>query len=356
MSTLSALYGRVASARRAWYRRRQQAVRRLPHPVVSVGNLVVGGSGKTPVVALVARILLEHGERPVVLSRGYARRQPQDGVVVVGDGRGVLEPVERAGDEPFMLAHALPGVPVLVSEDRYLAGQLGAHRFGATVSILDDGFQHLQLARDVDLLLVAPADLEEDVLPTGRLREPLGSAAVAHAVIVPGSVEDAALVATRLGVAHRFTATTHMGAPRAVSVSVAGGGAGAGDVIAVAAPVPGDRVFAVSGIARPQRFLASLEQQGWRVADFLAFRDHHWFTAADLARIDAAAGAAGATCVVTTEKDAVRLAAAAARPRVPWFSMPVQVVVDPVGEFTEWLLARVASARTSLTSVEPAHR
>ena len=111
MSALSALYGRVASARRAWFARRAHAVRRLPVPVVSVGNLVVGGSGKTPVAAHVARLLLDRGERPAILSRGYARREFQDGVVVVSDGTSVLERVERAGDEPFMLAHALPGDP-----------------------------------------------------------------------------------------------------------------------------------------------------------------------------------------------------------------------------------------------------
>jgi tetraacyldisaccharide 4'-kinase len=355
LSTLGALYGRVATARRAWYRRRHQAVRRLPHPVISVGNLVVGGSGKTPVVALVARTLLEHGHRPAVLSRGYARRQFQDGVVVVSDGRRVLEPVERAGDEPCMLAHALPGVPVLVSGDRYLAGQLGAHRFGTTVSILDDGFQHLQLARDVDLLLASPSDLDEDVLPAGRLREPLGAAAAAHAVIVHGSAEEAALVAARLGVAQCFTAATHMGGPRAVPAP--GGGAGRGDEDAsVVVPAPGDRVYVASGIARPERFLASLEYQGWRVADYRAFRDHHWFTAADLARIDAAATAAGATCVVTTEKDAVRLSAVGVRPRLPWFSMPVEVAVNPAGEFVAWLLERLTSGRASPDPAMPMHR
>jgi tetraacyldisaccharide 4'-kinase len=126
-----------------------------------------------------------------------------------------------------------------------------------------------------------------------------------------------------------------MGAPRAVPTPRGGVDVPAG------LPVPGDGVFAVSGIARPERFLASLEQQGWRVADNLAFRDHYWFTAADVARIDAAASAAGATCVVTTEKDAVRLAAAGATPCVPWFSMPVQVVVEPAGKFADWLLERV---------------
>ena len=133
MSALSALYGRVASARRAWFSRRPHTVRRLPHAVVSVGNLVVGGSGKTPVAALVARILLQDGERPAILSRGYARRERLDGVVVVSDGHDVLEPASRAGDEPFMLATALPGVPVLVCEDRYLAGQLAHRKFGTTV-------------------------------------------------------------------------------------------------------------------------------------------------------------------------------------------------------------------------------
>ena len=126
-----------------------------------------------------------------------------------------------------------------------------------------------------------------------------------------------------------------MCAPRAVAPSIGG------TDVPVRLPEPGDRVFAVSGIARPERFLASLEQQGWRVADHLAFRDHHWFSLADLARIDAVATTAGATCVVTTEKDAVRLAAAGARPRVPWFSMPIQVVVEPAGDFADWLLERV---------------
>jgi tetraacyldisaccharide 4'-kinase len=119
------------------------AQRRLDRPVVSVGNLSVGGSGKTPLVAYIARLLEDAGERPAILSRGYARTRPEDGVTVVSDGIRLRADLERAGDEPLMLARALPRVPVLVCADRYLAGRLAELRLGATAHLLDDGFQHL---------------------------------------------------------------------------------------------------------------------------------------------------------------------------------------------------------------------
>ena len=124
MSVLSASYGRLARLRRSWYERHPQAQRILERPVISVGNLSVGGSGKTPVVATLARLLMAMGHRPAILSRGYARRRNVDGVVVVSDREGVLEPVENSGDEPQMLARELPGVPFLVCPDRHLAGRL----------------------------------------------------------------------------------------------------------------------------------------------------------------------------------------------------------------------------------------
>jgi tetraacyldisaccharide 4'-kinase len=152
---LSRLYGRAAQSRRAWYGRHPDRVRHLARPVISVGNLVVGGSGKTPVVDTIARLLLAAGEHPVILSRGYGRRRQADGVVVVSDGQSIRVPVEESGDEPQMLARALAGVPVLVSPDRYLAGCLAERRFGCTVHLLDDGFQHVQLARDINLLVMS---------------------------------------------------------------------------------------------------------------------------------------------------------------------------------------------------------
>lgn len=326
MSVLSGAYGRVARLRRSWYARRPHARRRLDRPVVSVGNLVVGGTGKTPVVATVARILLASGERPAVLSRGYARRQPSDGVLVVSDGTRVIEPVERSGDEPQMLARRLPGIPVLVSPDRFLAGRLAERRFGATVLLLDDGFQHVQLARTVDLLLVEPADLDERVLPSGRLREPVEAASAADAVLVPGgSPLDAEEVARRLRVPRSFTMHRQFGAVRTLN--------GGGDLAKVDATV-----LAVSGIARPGRFHAALRAEGWNVVRELPFADHHWFTDRDIARIAEAARSAGADLIVTTEKDAVRLEGLLpGRSRVPWAYLPMEVTIEPAEEFASWL-------------------
>ena len=325
MSVLSAAYGRVARLRRAWYDRRPHARRHLDHPVVSIGNLVVGGSGKTPVVATVAQMLHVMGERPAVLSRGYARRRPADGVVVVSDGTRVLEPVERSGDEPQMLARRLPGVPVLVSSDRFLAGRLAERRFGATVLLLDDGFQHLQLARTVDLLLVDPADLEEHVLPSGRLREPLDTARAADAVLVSGDAAEAARVAGTLAVRRAFMLRRHYGALRPLT--------GGGEV----SPA-GRTAVAVSGIARPERFQAALRDEGWTVVSEMRFADHHWFTRRDVARIRDVAAAAHADVVVTTEKDAVRLEKVAAQPDgIPWAYLPMEITIAPTPEFSSWL-------------------
>ena len=197
--------------RRSWYERHPQSRRSLDRPVISVGNLSVGGSGKTPIVAALARMLLDMGQRPAILSRGYARRRATDGVVVVSDGNRVLEPVENSGDEPQMLARALPGVPVLVCADRHLAGRLAEKRFDATVMLLDDGFQHLALGRNVDVLVMPASDLDDAVLPSGRLREPLDSASSADCVLVPGSLEDMSRVAATFDRMPVFRVTNHFG-------------------------------------------------------------------------------------------------------------------------------------------------
>lgn len=324
-SALSAVYGRVAALRRSWYEGRPSTRKRLASPVISVGNLVVGGSGKTPIVAAIARLLVEMGERPAILSRGYARRTTPEGVVVVSDGRSVRATAGESGDEPQMLARALPSVPVLVSADRYLAGRLAEQRFGATVHVLDDAFQHVQLERTVDLLVVSADDIGEPVLPSGRRREPLSAARSAHAVLAYATADDAQQIADRLGVAAAFAVAPRYGDLR----SMAGSGV----------PASERRVVAVAGIARPERFFAALRAQGYDVARKLTFRDHHWFSSADLARIEAAAAEAQATLVVTTEKDAVRLDGVPGVPGVPWAVLPMDVVLDP--PFSAWLQARL---------------
>jgi tetraacyldisaccharide 4'-kinase len=305
--------------RRSWYERHPQSRRSLSRPVVSVGNLSVGGSGKTPIVAALARMLLDMGERPAILSRGYGRRAG-DGVVVVSDGTAVLEPVERSGDEPQMLARALPGVPVLVCAERYLAGLLAERRLGSTVLLLDDGFQHLSLGREVDVLVVAASDLDDAVLPSGRLREPIDAASSADCLLVPGPPEDMARVSAAFDRMAVFRVMNHYDTLRSLEST----------------DVSGRRVVAATAIARPERFFTALREQGYDLVRTLSFPDHHWFTARDLRRIRAAARVAAADLVVTTEKDAVRMP-----PQPGWAVLPMTAAIEPADRFVSWLRDRL---------------
>src|SRR5262249_53672063 len=142
-----------------------------PSPRISVGNLAMGGRGKTPAVVHLAKLLLEAGEKPAVVTRGYGRQRREDGAVVVSDGQHRLADLDRSGDEPLMIARAVPGAAVVVCEQRSVAATLAERVLGATVTLLDDGFQHRAIERDVDLVIVAPVDLEDRPLPLGRLRE-----------------------------------------------------------------------------------------------------------------------------------------------------------------------------------------
>jgi tetraacyldisaccharide 4'-kinase len=335
VNPLSAFYGQVARFRRTWYERRPHLRRQLGCPVISVGNLVVGGSGKTPVVAAVAQLLREAGYAPAVLSRGYARRNAQDGVVVVSDGRSVVAPVESSGDEPQMLARTLTGVPVLVSPDRSLSGTLAQRQFGANVVVLDDGFQHLQVGRTVDLLLMSEQDVQEPLLPAGRLREPTEAARHADALLVPEGGGDARGLARRFGIADAFTVSTTMLPPRLVTP--------------FGEPVTRTlrRVVAVAGIARPQRFFTGLRTAGYDIVEEIAFRDHRWFTRRDVDRIAAAVVATNADGVLTTEKDAVRLekcGRGSLNEDTVLAYVPIVARVEPAEAFRSWLLDRIGGA------------
>src|SRR5439155_11966895 len=235
---------------------------RLMRPVVSVGNLRVGGSGKTPIVEYIARLLHAQGERPAILTRGYARRVPLDGVTVVSDGSAVRATLDSAGDEPLMLAQALPGVAVLVGSNRYLSGCLAERTLGATVHILDDGFQHVELERDADLLLVAEEDLTDRPLPAGRLRERVSAAAIADAALVTAGYDTAAeRIGRMMAISTVFRVTRTIGAPRMIT----------GTRESVVVP-PQSRVFVVTGIARPDRFIADVVGTGWDVSGMMTFR------------------------------------------------------------------------------------
>jgi tetraacyldisaccharide 4'-kinase len=327
MSLASLLYATLARERREWYAARPGWRRRLERPVISIGNVAVGGSGKTPAAAHVARLLVEAGQRPAILTRGYARAFPSAGVTVVSDGVRMMADIDRAGDEPLMLARQLPSIPVLVSEDRHLAGVVAERRLGCTVHVLDDGFQHFQLERDIDLVLVSPEDVERPLtLPAGRLREPLDVVRCASAAIVasadPGQ---AAAVGAAIGVQTVFRLRRYLERPRLVEP--------AGRIVS---PAAGTRVLALAGLARPDRFFADLAGDGWTVAGQVAFADHHRYTPEDLAQIVAKMRAVRAVMVVTTEKDLVRLLPLRPLP-VPVAWAPMQVSIEPAAEFREWL-------------------
>jgi tetraacyldisaccharide 4'-kinase len=319
---LSTLYAAIARRRRERFDRRPDLRRRLRRPVISVGNLAVGGRGKTPLVATITRELLAMGERPAILTRGYARTRSEDGVVVVRDPDGIRSDLARGGDEPLMLARQLAGVSVLASPDRYLAGCLAEHHFGATVHLLDDGFQHLQLDRDIDIVIVGRDDVARPVtLPRGRLREPLDTLAAADAILT----SDADITIDIRGAdVPIFGLTRRMEAPANVPASAA--------------------VLALAGIAGPARFFGDLTGLGWNVVRRLAFRDHHPYSSRDLGRIFAEARAAGADAVLTTEKDYVRLLPFRPFPMLTGW-VPLTMEPDPLPEFRRWLAGSLNAAR-----------
>jgi tetraacyldisaccharide 4'-kinase len=285
--------------------------------VISIGNLAVGGRAKTPMAALVAERLMVAGERPAILSRGYGRRDAADGVVVVRDPDGIRADLDRAGDEPLMLARRLEGVAVLASPNRYLAGRLAERHFGCTVHVLDDGFQHFDLHREADLVIVAQQDLASArTLPGGRLREPLDAAYAADAFIALDGADVAAISAGR----PCWTARRTLGG------------------------VPQEPALAVAGIAEPRTFFDGVRAIGARMVGELAFADHHRYSRADFARIVDAAGAAGASLVVTTEKDHVRLLPFRPFP-LPVVAVPLTIEIDDRPAFEAWLAECIRRAR-----------
>jgi len=274
MTTLSILFGAAVSARNALYNRGMLSSRKLERPVVSVGNLCVGGSGKTPFVLLLGELLKQRGLPFDVLSRGYGRRTR--GVAVVDPGGASRD----FGDEPLLMARKLQ-VPVIVGEDRFAAGRLAEEQFPSRLHLLDDGFQHRALARDFDIVLVTPEDAHDRLLPAGRLREPLSALARADAVVLTSGAPEGAfpLDGKLVWRAHRTIAPCDL--PK--------------------------HPLAFCAIARPQHFFVQLRNAGIDLAGEASFRDHHQYTEKDIRELMAMAARAEADGFVTTEKDAVNL-------------------------------------------------
>jgi tetraacyldisaccharide 4'-kinase len=269
-------------------------------PVISIGNLTMGGSGKTPLVIDIARRLIERGKRVAIVSRGY--RRTTEGFVLVQEGSHVLADVRKSGDEAQLIAIKLPQAIVIVDEDR-LHGARQAKNLGAEVIVLDDGYQHMRLRRDVNVLVVDSSRHPGEVFPFGLLREPLSAASDADAIIytnadrADGSIENAlqpylrpeitrAHSRTRIGELLPFGDAPRLG-PGALS---------------------GVRVLAVSSIANPVRFYQLLREYGAEVVPH-ALRDHAAYSDRVIERVRRHAAASASRCIVTTEKDGVKSAA-----------------------------------------------
>lgn len=300
LSLAEALYGGVVRARAEAYRRGRRRRRTLPVPVISVGNLAVGGTGKTPMVIHLAAALMTFGRRPGVLSRGYRGRAEGGPPLLVADGTSLLSDPETAGDEPYLIASRLPGVPVAVCADRAEGGRLLLERARPDVVLLDDGFQHLALARDAEVVLLdgdAPFG-NGRLLPRGPLREP--PEALKRADVVAVRAEDGLSASLE----RRLAALTDARLV-ALRTEVEGITDLAGKPAELA---PGTAVFALCGIARPERFRTTVSSLGLAVAGFLDTGDHAAYGPERIGDCVARARAAGAQAVVTTAKDAVKLA------------------------------------------------
>lgn len=282
----------VCRAKDRLYGRGLLRAARAPLPVASVGNLAFGGTGKTPLAMELIDRLARMGHRPAFVSRGYRGAWERSGGIL-SDGNDLLGTWQDGGDEPFMVASRLPKTGVFVGKDR-LASCLRAKDLGFTAIVLDDAFQHRRLARDLDVVLVDPA---------GRrpLRE--GPAALARADIILVRDGEPAILERLRSAFPRASVFGYKAVPRAL-IEPATGAEHRLEAL------KGQRVLAFCGIAGPERFLASLRDLGLDVAGSLAFPDHHAYPPESLRRIADAFAASGAARIVTTEKDAVKLAPA----------------------------------------------
>lgn len=313
---------------------------RLPCRVVSVGNLTFGGTGKTPAVIEICRMLSEQGRKTAVLSRGHGGRG--GGTIVVSDGIAVLAGADEAGDEPVAIARALPGTPVLVDRDRRRSGRICCERFAPDIIVLDDGLQYWQLHRDLDVVVMDAARPFGSglVMPAGDLREPVSGLRRAGIVLLNDS--DSAESDWLEELRKKLSALSN-GAPvlacRRVPVSVR--------PVDGACSYPADwlrgrRVAAFCGIGKPSSFVEALESVGAVVLECTVFPDHWRYSADDLERIASRVADLGAELAVTTSKDAAKLEAAAVK---DLYVLEIRLEIDDRQRLGEYLAGRDGSPR-----------
>jgi tetraacyldisaccharide 4'-kinase len=345
---LSWLYTASVQLRNILYTRGVFKARRLPCRVISVGNIVVGGTGKTPAVIVIAEHLQREGMRVAILLRGYKRRVCEK-VTIVSDGEKVCASPIESGDEADMMAKHLSGVPIIVGKCRYLTGQVALERFKVDVLLLDDGFQHRQLARDVDILTIPathPFGSPKKLLPAGTLREPPTALRCADLIllthadtpnisahakkVVKGLAPNAPVLESIHQPIHLYPLAISR-QPSAISMNpslpteteIRDPKAIPTDIKAL----KGKRVLAVCGIGNPDAFAATLMRCSVASVELLAFPDHHVYTEADKQRMDTAFQAAAADLIVTTQKDEQKLARFVDNWKLPIVVLAVALVI-----------------------------
>lgn len=300
--------------------------KRLPCTVISVGNIVVGGTGKTPAAAVIAKLLQKKGFRVAILLRGYKRRSGE-GITFVSDGENRLCSREECGDEADMLTRQLTEIPIVVGKQRYLTGKAALDHFKSDVLILDDGFQHQQLARDLDILTLDATQPYGTgaLLPIGSLREPTTTIQRANMIlltrtdVVDINIEDLKAELNRLAPNTPILESVHQ--PTSLywlnhtdkhpTMPIEN--------------LTGKRLLAVCGIGNPDAFVATLEKYNPEAVELFAFPDHHVYTESDLQQIQHEMKKYEAEWIVTTQKDEQKLASLATE--LPIVVLAVELVI-----------------------------
>jgi tetraacyldisaccharide 4'-kinase len=303
LSAFSMVYRTVIFLRRIFYSLHIFNKKKIVCPVISVGNITLGGTGKTPLVIQTADLLSHYKKQVVVISRGYGRNNESD-IIEVSDGSSVLVDTQTGGDEPVLIASKLHGIPVVVGKNRYQAASFAMERFRPDVVVLDDGFQHIQLKRDIDIVLVDARNPfgSGKLFPAGILREPLGALRRAHAILITNTDSTYDMNALKETVQRNTRARIFTSQQVPVDMI----DYRSNDIKPLSA-LRGSKVLALSGIARPDSFSSLLTSLGADIVATCTYPDHFNYQRSDLAAVFQKAADEKVNMIVTTEKDAIRL-------------------------------------------------